>query len=214
MIKAVLFDMDGVLVDSEEFIRRAAIMMFAEKGVKACDEDFFPFTGTGENRFLGGVAEKYGISLDIERDKARTYEIYEKITEGKLEALPGVQQTLHLCKSRNLKTAIATSADEIKMLINLKRIKLSADTFDVRIFADMITHKKPHPEIYLTAARYLHVLSSECLVIEDAPSGLQAGKAAAMKCLALTTSFSPEELSLADWIIRDLSEIREEFFNW
>ena len=205
--------MDGVLVDSEEFIRRAAIMMFAEKGIKASDEDFLPFTGTGENRFLGGVAEKYGVSLDIDSDKARTYEIYGEITQGKLEALPGVQQTLQICKSKRLRTAIATSADEIKMLINLERIKLPPDTFDVRIFGDMITHKKPHPEVYLTAARHLHVEPSDCLVIEDAPSGLQAGHSAGMKCLALTTSFSAEELYLADWIIRDLSEIREEYFN-
>ena len=94
--------MDGVLVDSEEFIRRAAIMMFAEKGIQANPEDFFPFTGMGENRFLGGVAEKYGISLDIVKDKARTYEIYGQITEGKLKALPGVHEILRLCKTKQL----------------------------------------------------------------------------------------------------------------
>ena len=60
MIKAVLFDMDGVLVDSEDFIREAAVGMFREKGYSVKAEDFIPFTGTGENRFLGGVAEKYG----------------------------------------------------------------------------------------------------------------------------------------------------------
>ena len=203
--------MDGVLVDSEEFIRRAAIMMFAEKGIQANPEDFFPFTGMGENRFLGGVAEKYGISLDIVKDKARTYEIYGQITEGKLKALPGVHEILRLCKTKQLKTAIATSADEIKMLINLKQIGLPADDFDVRIFADMIRHKKPHPEVYLTAAKTLGMEPKECLVIEDAPSGLEAGRAAGMKCLALTTSFPAEELTLADWIIKDLSEFREEF---
>lgn len=203
--------MDGVLVDSEEFIRRAAIMMFAEKGIQANPEDFFPFTGMGENRFLGGVAEKYGISLDIVKDKARTYEIYGQITEGKLKALPGVHEILRLCKTKQLKTAIATSADEIKMLINLKQIGLPADDFDVRIFADTIRHKKPHPEVYLTAAKTLGMEPKECLVIEDAPSGLEAGRAAGMKCLALTTSFPAEELTLADWIIKDLSEFREEF---
>ena len=203
--------MDGVLVDSEEFIRRAAILMFAEKGIQANPEDFFPFTGMGENRFLGGVAEKYGISLDIVKDKARTYEIYGQITEGKLKALPGVHEILRLCKTKQLKTAIATSADEIKMLINLKQIGLPADDFDVRIFADMIRHKKPHPEVYLTAAKTLGMEPKECLVIEDAPSGLEAGRAAGMKCLALTTSFPAEELTLADWIIKDLSEFREEF---
>ncbi|MBK9390055.1 MAG: HAD hydrolase-like protein [Bacteroidetes bacterium] len=65
MIKGVLFDMDGVLVDSERFIARAAIMMFEELGVQVKPEDFHPFVGTGENRYLGGVAEKYGITVDL-----------------------------------------------------------------------------------------------------------------------------------------------------
>jgi cytidine deaminase len=83
MIRGVLFDMDGVLVDSEEFICRAAIEMFMESGIETTPEDFKPFTGTGENRYIGGVAEKYGISVDIEKVKARTYEIYGSIVRGK-----------------------------------------------------------------------------------------------------------------------------------
>ena len=178
MLKAVLFDMDGVLVDSEEYIRNAAIEMFREKGHEVKPEDFLPFTGTGEDRFLGGVAEKYGISLDIGNDKARTYLIYEKICSGKLSALPGVFETIELCRSHHMKTAVATSADEFKMLVNLKEIGLPVNAFDVTVFADMVTNKKPDPEIYLTASEMLDVDASECLVIEDAPSGLQAADAA------------------------------------
>jgi beta-phosphoglucomutase len=214
MLKAVLFDMDGVLVDSEKFIRKAAIEMFREKGHEVKAEDFLPFTGTGEDRFLGGVAEKYGISLDIGKDKARTYLIYEKICSGKLSALPGVFETMELCKTHHLKTAVATSADEFKMLINLKEIGLPVNTFGATVFADMVKNKKPDPEIYLTAAEILKVEVSECLVIEDAPSGLQAADSAGMKSLALTTSFPPEKLKLANWIIPDLSFMSEEYISW
>ena len=127
--------------------------------------------------------------------------------------MPGVLEILDLCKAKQLKTAIATSADEIKMLINLRQIGLSEDNFNVSIFADMIQHKKPHPEVYLTAANKLGMEPNECLVIEDAPSGLEAGRAAGMKCLALTTSFPAEELTLANWIIKDLSEFNEAFLD-
>ena len=72
LIEAVLFDMDGVLVDSEAYIRQAAMAMFAEKGHPVLPEDFLQFTGMGENRYLGGVAEKYSIPFDLEKDKART----------------------------------------------------------------------------------------------------------------------------------------------
>ena len=214
MLKAVLFDMDGVLVDSEEFIRNAAIKMFKEKGFHVEEADFLPFTGMGENRFIGGVAEKYGIHLDIEKDKARTYLIYEQICAGKLSALPGVKETIELCRTRKLKTAVATSADEFKMLVNLKEIGLPVTAFDITVFADMVSNKKPDPEIYLTAAGMLGVQPSECLVIEDAPSGLQAAGAAGMKSLALTTSFPADKLSEADWIIPDLSFISEDYLDW
>jgi beta-phosphoglucomutase-like phosphatase (HAD superfamily) len=69
MIRGVLFDMDGVLVDSEEFMCEAAVRMFAEKGLTVTKEDFDPFVGMGENRYLGGVAEKYGAEFDLEKDK-------------------------------------------------------------------------------------------------------------------------------------------------
>jgi len=90
MIEAVLFDMDGVLVDSEEFICKAAILMYKEKGLLVFEEDFTPFIGMGEDRYLGGVAEKYGFPFDVARDKKRTYDIYQEITKGMLKSLPGV----------------------------------------------------------------------------------------------------------------------------
>ncbi|MFC2115670.1 HAD family hydrolase [Bacteroidota bacterium] len=214
MLKAVLFDMDGVLVDSEEYIRNAAIEMFREKGHTVHALDFMPFVGCGENRFLGGVAEKYGIPMDIEKDKSRTYLIYEQICAGKLTALPGVFETIKLCRSLQLKTAVATSADEFKMLVNLKEIGLPLQTFDVTVFADMVIKKKPDPEIYLTAAEMLHLSPNECLVVEDAPSGLQAANAAGMRSLALSTTFPDDELGLADWIIPDLSHIKKDHFDW
>lgn len=204
-IKAVLFDMDGVLVDSEEFIREAAVNMFREKGYTVNAEDFIPFTGTGEIRFLGGVAEKYGIPMEIEKDKSRTYLIYEQIVKGRLNPLPGVREALEICRDMELKTAVTTSADEFKMLVNLKEIGIPVNSFDVTVFADMVSNKKPDPEIYLTACELLGLKVSECLVVEDSPSGLEAAAAAGMKSVALSTTFPPDELDRANWIIPDLS---------
>ncbi len=68
-IKAVIFDMDGVLTDSEPLINAAAIEMFREKGLRVRAEDFIPFVGAGENRYIGGVAEKYGLAVDIHEAK-------------------------------------------------------------------------------------------------------------------------------------------------
>ena len=122
MIKGVLFDMDGVLVDSEEFINRAAIKMFEQKGLVVKPEDFIPFVGKGENEYLGGVARKYNFNIDIEEAKKETYYIYAKIVEGKLEALPGVKSFIKKARDKNLKIAVATSADKIKMQVNRRKM--------------------------------------------------------------------------------------------
>jgi HAD superfamily hydrolase (TIGR01509 family) len=214
MIKGVLFDMDGVLLDSEEYITRAGMKLFEEKGYKVKFEDFKEFTGMGEDRFLGGVAEKYDIPFNVENDKARAYEIYEKLVNGELDPLPGVREFLKICREKGLKTAVATSADEIKMNINLKEIGLSEDDFDTTINGSEVKNKKPDPEIFIKAADKLHLDPESCLVIEDAVSGLKAAKAAGCKCLALTTSFKPEDFKDADWIANDLSQAPEECLNW
>ena len=110
MIQGVLFDMDGVLLDSEEYITRAGIMMFREKGFDVHESDFKPFTGMGENRFLGGVAEKYRISFDLEKDKARAYAIYEEITRGKLVPLKGVREFIEKCRQKTAQSWLSPRA--------------------------------------------------------------------------------------------------------
>jgi len=207
MIRGVLFDIDGVLVDSEEYIFEAAKLMFAEHGVNVKPEDALPFVGTGENRYLSGIGERNGFIVDIERDKARTYQIYEEISRGKLNALPGVHSFIKHCKEKGLKMAVASSADRIKIAINLCEIGLEDTLFDAVISGEDVERKKPFPDIYLLAAKRIGVKPEACLVVEDAISGITAGKAAGAKCLALTTSFPAEKLSEADWICMDLSEV-------
>jgi HAD superfamily hydrolase (TIGR01509 family) len=214
MLKGILFDMDGVLLDSEEYITRAGILMFQEKGFTVQASDFKPFTGMGENRFLGGVAEKYGLPFDLEKDKARTYAIYEEITRGRLKPLKGVREFIERCRQRHLKLAVATSADAVKMRINLRETGLEEELFDTLVNGLEVEHKKPHPGIYLLAASRLNLHPGECLVVEDALSGMKAARAAGCKCLAITSSFRAEDFDLADWVARDLSEAPEACISW
>lgn len=213
-IEAVLFDMDGVLVDSEEFIAEAGRLMFAEKGYGVKNEDFYPYRGFGENRFLGGVAEQYGIPIDIEQDKARTYEIYCDIVKGRLEPLPGSVEFVRHCREIGLKTALATSTDYIKMMANLEGIGLAHGAFDALVNGLDVERRKPYPDIYLLAAEKIGADPARCLVVEDAVAGVEAARAAGCRCLALTTSFAAEELDGADWIIPDLRSAPEEALRW
>ena len=203
-IKAILFDMDGVLVDSEEYIFDAARLMFAEHGVQVKPEDALPFVGTGENSYIGGIGSANGFEVEIVRDKARTYQLYDEITRGKLKSLPGTESFIRQCRECGLKMAVASSADRVKIEINLREIGLPSDTFDTIVSGEEVERKKPFPDIYLLAAEKLGVPIAQCLVVEDAVSGVAAAKAAGAKCLALTTSFPAEKLAGADKITASL----------
>ena len=210
----VIFDMDGVLLDSEPCICKAACMMFAEQGLTVKPEDFIPFVGAGENRYIGGVAEKYNFPVDIIEVKRRTYEIYLEIIKGQLDPLPGVHEFLGACRKAGKKMALATSADYVKAEGNLREIGLPMSSFDAVITGDDVVHKKPHPEIFVTSAQKLGLDPRTCLVVEDAVNGVAAAKATGSRCLALTTSFTREKLAGADWFAPTLAEAPPEVLHW
>jgi beta-phosphoglucomutase-like phosphatase (HAD superfamily) len=231
--KAIIFDLDGVLTDSEWFIAEASRLMFKEvHGVDVVHEDFTPFVGKGENRFLGGVAEKYKIgAFNIERDKAKTYEIYVALVKkpGSLKALPGAVEFVRRCRELGLKTALATSTDYVKMIANLEAIGLintappseqiglaaaveaaaRNKAFDALVNGLDVERQKPFPDLFLEAASRLEETPEFCWVIEDSLGGIEAAKAAGMRCLALLTTFPEAEIQAAgpDKIARDLSDI-------
>lgn len=206
-VRGIIFDMDGVLCDSEPFICQAARKMLDERyGLNLKREDFAPFIGTGEDSFLSGPAKKHGVQINLPADKDRTYEIYLAIIKGKLKPLAGVKEFINACRLKKIKLAVATSADKIKMNGNLVEIGIPPEFFDALVCGDEVVNKKPHPEIFLLAAKKLDLPPQHCLVIEDAPSGLKAAKSAGMRALGLTTSFRADVLKSAgaDWTAPDL----------
>lgn len=211
MIAAVLFDMDGVLVDSERLIAESARRMFLERyGLIVQYEDFTPFVGAGENRYLGGVAERYGLTIDIAQAKAWTYEIYGELARrhaAGMREIPGAVAYVRMCRQHGLKVALCSAADRVKVLINLEYLGLLPDEFDVMLTAEDVTHKKPDPEMYRTAAARLGLPSDRCLVVEDAINGVLAGIRAGSPVLGLTTTFTEQELmqSGALWCAPDLA---------
>lgn len=215
-IKAVIFDMDGVLCDSEPFICEAAMRMFTVlHGIKVCPQDFIPFVGTGENRYLGGVAQKYGITIDLVEAKNFTYDAYLEIIHGRLKPMAGVVDFIARCRERGLKLAVASSADTIKVEGNLREIGLPATEFDAIVNGLEVERRKPAPDIFQLAAKRLNLPCDRCLVVEDAPNGIMAGKAAGSRCLGLASSFSEDELRSAgaEWIAGDLALVPDDLLN-
>ncbi|HKJ79548.1 MAG TPA: HAD-IA family hydrolase, partial [Prolixibacteraceae bacterium] len=192
----------------------AAIRFFAEKGTSVKHEDFFPFYGTGEQGYFGGVADLYGIQFELETDKYKIYDIFAKIAKGKINPMPGAVEFIETVKNKNLKTALGTSAGRYKMRINLNLIGLNENTFDSVVTGEDISNNKPNPEIFEQAAQNIGLKPEECLVIEDAPSGVEAAKNAGCKCLAVQTTFSKAELHKADWICENLTIYPIDVLTW
>ncbi len=210
-LSAVVFDMDGVLCDSEPFIAEAACRMFAERhGVKVLAAEFQPFIGTGENQFLGGVAARHAVTLQMPSDKDRTYAIYLEIIRGRLKPFAGAREFVQACRGRGWKTAVATSADRVKLDGNLRELGLPESAFDAVVTGSEVAHKKPAPDIFLAAAGKLGLAPARIVVVEDAPQGVRAAKAAGMRCLGLTTSVAAAALRAAgaDATAATLGEVR------
>jgi HAD superfamily hydrolase (TIGR01509 family) len=201
-IQAVIFDMDGVLVNSEPLINAAAIAMFKEKGLAVQPEDFLPFVGAGEDRYIGGVAEKYQFPLDVPQAKKRTYEIYLDLVPTKLEAFPGVHALVNACRQAGLRVAVASGTDRIKALAGLQKIGLPENVWDTVVSGEQVKHNKPAPDIFLSTAQKLDVAPSDCVVLEDSVNGIRAAKEAGMRCVAVAQTFPASRLQEAD-IVRD-----------
>lgn len=188
MTSAVIFDMDGVLTDSEPVINAAAIAGLREYGIDPKPEDFRPFVGTGEDRYIGGVAAAYGLTY-VPEMKRRVYEIYLDLLPGMIKAFPGVHRLLHDLMDRGVRLAVASSADRVKVEANLRAIDVELAWFGAVIVGEDVVHKKPAPDIFLAAARRLGVEPAAACVVEDAVNGVRAAKAAGMRCVAVEQSF-------------------------
>ena len=207
--EAVLFDMDGVLIDSEKLMTKAGMLALKDYGIDASPEDFIPFVGRGEDLYIGGVAEKYGHSYDPEM-KQRCYEYFGKYVESDAVVPAEIPEILFRLKEMGCKLCVCTSADWNKVVHNLRAMKVGKEVFDAFVTGDNIEKKKPDPEIYLKGAESLQVRPEKCIVVEDAPNGIKAGRAAGMMTVGIDTSFPEKvliEQSNPDRLIHSLNEL-------
>lgn len=211
----VIFDMDGVLVDSEDAMKTTSIESLKRFGINPAKDDFTEFTGMGENAFIGGVAGKYGLEYNTEM-KEYAYKLYVEKARELVFVYPGVKETIARVKQAGCKIAVASAADMIKVKTNLACIGADESLFDAFVTGSDVEKKKPNPEIFLKAAESMGVLPENCIVIEDAKSGIAAAKAAKMQCIGITTAFSHEELVLTDvdYIIDDIQKAPDIIFKW
>ncbi len=205
-IKAVIFDFDGVLVDSMQHHVDAWQSVFREYGITLTPQEILEREGEKARLTTRSIARNHGIELnddEVERLIRKKRKIYRSNAQRRIRPL--ARTVVADCRHRGYKTAIVTGSvrDNLEWALPPEELEL----FDVIITADAVRLGKPHPEPYLSAAEKLGVSPQECLVIENAPLGIRSAKAAGMQCIAITTTLPADHLREADWIITDLDAL-------
>ena len=208
MKQCIIFDMDGVIIDSEPLHQSCEKAVFQLIGVSVPDDVQSSFMGCTDEFMWSQIASMYQLSIDIPEILETKKSIYLKyLKEKKIAPIAGVVELLTKLFNNEFLIALATSAphEQIDYILN---------TFDIKHFFNSITSGedvsmgKPNPEIFLTTAKSVGVEPKSCIVIEDSFNGITAAKNAGMKCIAYKNPNSGnQDLSKADMIITSFEEI-------
>ncbi|MDD3064924.1 MAG: HAD family phosphatase [Endomicrobiaceae bacterium] len=204
--KAVLFDMDGILVDSMPYHFISWFETMRKYNIRVTPFEIYGKEGEKSELCVEYFFKKAKRKITKEKIKKITRERAEKFNEYfKPYIFAGVEEIIRGLKKQGYKTAVVTGsakADAVKIL-PAKIYNL----FDAIISSDIVKKGKPHPEPYLTASNLLNVSPSQCMVVENAPYGVKSAKSAKMYCVAVTTSLPEQYLKQADKICADIKEV-------
>lgn len=212
MIKAIIFDFDGVIFDSEILHQKAWEKVFEKFEIAPSADDYLKGIGISDEDFLKQLLKEKKIFGDINDFlKEKREKLLELSTQAKpIDGIFQLIQQLHT----NYMLAVASNSDK-KFVMKLLEINKLVKFFSVILGYQDISKPKPDPEIYIKCARKLGVSNNECVVIEDSPAGIKAAKKAGMKCIALETTLDENNLMQADFVIKkhQINKIKE-FINF
>ncbi|EKD63470.1 MAG: phosphatase/phosphohexomutase [uncultured bacterium] len=207
MIKAIIFDLDGTLIDSEKLHLKAELETLKTFGIKAKKEKILGYMGMGIKDYFQVLKEKFNAHYSIEKIVKAHVKTLEKYYGGLFPAVSNTKKTIRDL-SKRYTLALGTSAHTRLAKMCLKRLGI-AKYFKVITGGDKVKHAKPHPEIFLLIAKKLKIKPQEIVVIEDSTNGFKAAKSAGMQVIARIGSHNKsEDFSLADHKIKNLLKIK------
>ncbi|MBN2425341.1 MAG: HAD family phosphatase [Calditrichaceae bacterium] len=208
--KAILFDFDGVVVKSMEQHFNAWQQAFAEEKINLRPEEFFILEGQGIRSIAGYLGQKKGMSKEqITKVMDRKVNYYNKFMT--IEFYDHFPEMLNKLKKNNIPMGIVTGGTKSRVIKVVK--EYFDNTFMCVITVDDVERGKPFPDSFLKGAQELGFNPKECLVIENAPLGIEGGLAAGMKVIAITTTLPEKVLSKAHIVVKDFRELEREIFK-
>jgi HAD superfamily hydrolase (TIGR01509 family) len=206
-IKAILWDLDGVLVNSMDFHYRAYSEVLSQRGVKLSREQYLKEMIGLRNytilrRVLGDLPDE-----EIMRLAEQKEEVFRRLVRGQVKPLPGAAELVRLARDGGIKQAIVSSTPRANIELMLQSLGLY-ECFEVVVGEEDAERGKPDPEGFIVAASRLGIAPADCVVIEDAPEGIAGGKAAGTRCIGVSTTRPAEKLSQADLVVESLEDER------
>jgi len=205
-LEAVLFDMDGVIIDSEPLWSDAEKQLLARRNLPYSPSLKTAMMGRDARGAVGYLIEHYSLADSLGELIEERNQLIAELFKEHLKAIPGALDLVRSVIAAGILTGLVSSSP--KPLVELALEKLvTAGLFDLTLSGDQVVRGKPAPDIYITAAEKLGVKPEYCLVLEDAPHGVAAAKDAGMCCLAISTSVSVVELAMADKVVSGFEEV-------
>jgi beta-phosphoglucomutase len=212
MIRTVIFDMDGVIIDTEPVHHYAFFTQFGELGLNISDEEYASFLGKSTRNVFQRLKQKYQLAPEIDDLLKRKREIFNERfdLDPDLDLLPGVRTLIEDLHTHGVQLVLASSASKATIARVFNRFGL-APYFTHIVSGEDFVESKPDPAIFLHAAELAETPVTECIVIEDSTNGMAAAKAAGIYCIGYASPHSAgQDVRLANLVIQDFSELSAE----
>jgi HAD superfamily hydrolase (TIGR01509 family) len=206
--KAVIFDMDGTMINNMAHHKRAWQVFLKQYNITLTEEEFRSKISGKKNDQIFELV--FGRKLNKDEELKYTEEkeaMYRELFQPEIKEITGLTKLIETIHAHGIKTAIATTAPAKNRDFALKELGLDGK-FEVILGDEHVTRGKPHPEIYESTAKQLGVAPDDCVVFEDSPSGIASGKSAGMTVVGILSSHSKDELHEADYIVSDFTDIQ------
>jgi HAD superfamily hydrolase (TIGR01509 family) len=210
LIKAIIFDMDGVVLDSEKLYAKGGIELFREYGVEIPDEDWKLYRGCSEKRFYDISMERYNITENREIFMAKGRRKISEVFEQELDFMDGFKEFIKRIPHLQIALVTSTRDDLFEWMDGKLDIR---DMFSYVITGDMVKNPKPHPEPFLKMIEKLGIEPSECIVVEDSVHGINSGMASGAYVVALEGSLHRSDMPKSHKIISHFDEFTSELIE-
>ncbi|MBL7723625.1 MAG: HAD family hydrolase [Chitinophagaceae bacterium] len=207
MKKVIIFDMDGVILDSEKLYMDLNMEWFKKIGIKITVQEYQKWIGASAKKFWTYLKEKNSLAESTETYIMQEKELkHQMLANAFLAPMPGIVSLFGLLKQNGFTLAIASSG--LRKNINLILSKLAIDEyFDLIVSGEQVVRGKPEPDIFVSVAEHYQVIPNTCIVVEDSTNGVTAAKAAGMYCIGFYNPNSGnQDLSKADMVIKTFTD--------